>query len=102
MNDTHNQAREFLEKQLETEAPNLSADMRRSLASMGAHLAERKAEQAKAMQSGPEPRKESAKVIQLQFWGKDYRAAPNAVFRSALFPALRGNDKENRPYLEEE
>ena len=49
----------------------------------------------------PVPKK-TEKVIQLQFWGEDYRAAPNAVFRSALFPALRGNDKENRRFLEEE
>jgi hypothetical protein len=102
MNDTHSQATAFLEKQLETEAPNLDADLRRSLASMGAHLAESKAEKAKAIQSQPEPRKEPAKVIQLQFWGEDYRAAPNAVFRSALFPALRSNEKENRQFLKNE
>ena len=102
MNDTHQQATEFLEKQLETEAPNLDADMRRSLASIGAHLAERSAEEAKAMRNPPEPKKEPAKVIQLQFWGEDYLAAPNAVFRSALFPALRSNEKENRPFLKNE
>ena len=102
MHDTHNQAREFLEKQLETEAPNLTADMRRSLASMGAQLAERNAEQAKATHSQPEPGKEPAKVIQLQFWGEDYRAAPNAMFRSALFPALHPTQKENRQFLKNE
>jgi hypothetical protein len=102
MNDTHSQATAFLEKQLEAEQPNLDADMRRSLASIGAHLAERNAEQAKAMRNQPEPKKEPAKVIQLQFWGEDYRAAPNAVFRSALFPALHPTQKENRLYLEEE
>ena len=102
MNDTHREAAAFLEKQLETEAPNLDADLRRSLASMGAHLAERKAEKAKAMQNPPEPKQELAKVIQLQFWGEDYRAAPNAVFRSALFPALHPTQKENRPFLKNE
>ena len=102
MNDTHNQAREFLERQLETEAPNLTADMRRSLASMGAHLAERNAEQAKANKNPPGPKNEPAKVIQLQFWGEDYRAAPNAVFRSALFPALHPTQKENRQFLKNE
>jgi hypothetical protein len=102
MNDTHSQATAILEKQLETEAPNLDADIRRSLASIGAHLAERNAEQAKTMQSQPEPKKEPAKVIQLQFWGEDYRAAPNAVFRSALFPALHPTQKENRLYLDQE
>ena len=49
-----------------------------------------------------EPRKEQAKVVQLQFWGEDYRAAPNAVFRSALFPALRSNEKESRRFLKNE
>lgn len=44
----------------------------------------------------------SAKVIQLQFWGEDYRAAPNAIFRSSLFPALHPTQKENRRFLEEE
>ena len=102
MNDTHQQAAAFLEKQLETEAPNLDVDMRRSLASMGAHLAERNAEQAKTMQNPPEPKKEPAKVIQLQFWGEDYRAAPNAVFRSALFPAIHPTQKENRQFLKNE
>ena len=102
MNDTHSQATAFLEKQLEAERPNLDPDMRRSLASIGAHLAERSAEEAKAMRNPPEPKKEPAKVIQLQFWGEDYRAAPNAVFRSALFPALRSNEKENRPFLKNE
>ena len=48
--------------------------------------------------SEPKP----AEVIQLQYWGEDYRAAPNAIFRSALFPALRGNDKENRRFFENE
>ena len=102
MNDTHQQAAAFLEKQLETEAPNLDADLRRSLASMGAHLSERNAEKAKTMQNPPEPKQELAKVIQLQFWGEDYRAAPNAVFRSALFPALHPTQKENRPFLKNE
>jgi len=44
----------------------------------------------------------TAEIIPLTVLNEDYRVAPNAFFRSALFPALRGNDKENRPYLEEE
>lgn len=43
-----------------------------------------------------------AEVVHLAFWGEDYRAAPNAIFRSALFPALNGNQKENRRYLKNE
>lgn len=48
------------------------------------------------------PAPKPAEVIQMTFWGDENRAAPNAVFRSSLFPALRGRDKENRRYLENE
>lgn len=41
-------------------------------------------------------------VVQLAFWGEQYRAAPNAIFRSALFPALHPTQKENRRFLDEE
>ena len=50
--------------------------------------------------AGQEPQPWPAEAVHLAFWGEDYRAAPNAVFRSALFPALRGRDKENRIFLE--
>ena len=66
------------------------------LESIGRHIAE-KAEQQKA--AAPEP-KPPAKVVQLDFWETGKRAAPNAVFRSALFPAL--NNKQPRRYLEQE
>ena len=46
------------------------------------------------------PEKPTAKVIQLDFWEDEKRAAPNAVFRSSLFPAL--NNKQPRRYIEEE
>lgn len=36
---------------------------------------------------------------QLSRWGDEYRAAPNAVFRSALFPALNPKQKETRQFL---
>ena len=94
MNDTHSQATAFLEKQLETEAPNLTADLRRSLASMGAHLAESKAEKAKAMQNQPEPRKEPAIVLQLPLWPKATRGTPNSFLRGALFAAIQGKERE--------
>ena len=41
---------------------------------------------------------ERNKVVMLQPWADDKRAAPNAVFRSALFPAL--NNKQSRHYVE--
>jgi hypothetical protein len=40
------------------------------------------------------------KLIQLRLWADDRRAAPNAFFRSALFPAL--NFKEQRPLFREQ
>jgi hypothetical protein len=40
------------------------------------------------------------RMDQLPFWPEARRAAPNAVFRSALFPAL--NFQRGRPYLQEQ
>ena len=44
----------------------------------------------------------TAEVIQLDFWENGKRAAPNALVRSALFPALHPTQKENRRFLDEE
>ena len=41
---------------------------------------------------------ERNKVVMLKPWSDDKRAAPNAVFRSALFPAL--NTKQRRRYVQ--
>lgn len=94
----HQDAADFLEQQLAAQSPGMDAELRRSLARLGAHLAT-KPKEAEAKK--PEPPK-AADVIQLAFWGEDYRAAPNAVFRSALFPALHPTQKENRPFLKNE
>ena len=51
-------------------------------------------------QTPPTPK--PAEVVQLHFWGEDYRAAPNAVFRTALFPATNPKQKEKRPFLKNE
>ena len=48
----------------------------------------------------PQPKKEE--IVPVQFpvcWGEEYRVAPNAFFRSALFPALSSNEKENRRFV---
>ena len=42
---------------------------------------------------------ERNKPIMLEPWANDKRAAPNAVFRSALFPAL--NNKQKRKFIKE-
>lgn len=49
-----------------------------------------------------EPQPTPAEAVLLPYWGEDHRAAPNALFRSALFPALSANQKENRRYLKDE
>ena len=80
--DTHAQAAEFLEKQLEAEKPTLDAELRRSLASLGAHLAERQAEAAKA----PPP----ATILQFPApFGEHTRAVSNTLARGALFAPVK-------------
>lgn len=46
------------------------------------------------------PPAEQTKVVLLAPWAEDKRAAPNAVFRSALFPAL--NNKLGRKFVKEQ
>lgn len=62
-------------------------------------IVESMARLAKEREAASEP-PPPAKVIQLDFWDCGKRAAPNAVFRSALFPAL--NNKQQRRYLQGE
>ena len=84
--DTHAQAAEFLARQLEAEAPNLSADMRRSLANIGAALVERRAAEAKAKQSQPQ----TAKILQFPLpFGEHTRAVSNPMAKCALFAAVK-------------
>lgn len=100
MNTDNTEATLFLEKQLEQDAPNLDPQTRRALARMGASIAlkeAQKVEQEPIADNIPEE-----KAIQLEFWEANKRAAPNAVFRSALFPALNAQQKENRPFLDQE
>ena len=63
----------------------------------------RRAAHGQTTTTTPTPSPESkpmAKVVQLPFWEDGRRAAPNAVFRSALFPAL--NNKQPRHFLKEQ
>ena len=46
-----------------------------------------------------EAERKSAALVQLDFWDEGKRAAPNALLRSALFPALATRNKENRRFL---
>ena len=51
----------------------------------------------------PPPKNEESVPVQFPVcWGEEYRAAPNALFRSALFPALSNNEKENRRFVKKE
>ena len=82
MSDTHTQAAEFLERQLESEMPNIDAAMRRSLANIGAHLAERKTEEARSPQT--------AKILQFPLpFGEDTRAVSNPMAKCSLFAAVK-------------
>lgn len=98
----HEQAAKFLEKQLEAEHPDLDADMRASLARLGASMAKRSSAKAEtgAQPSQPQPKApETAQIIPFPQWPDERRAAMQAAFRSALFPAL--NFKAGRPFLKE-
>jgi hypothetical protein len=106
MKDTladNNEAVLFLEKQLEKDAPDLDSQTRRTLARMGASIAIKEAKKTEQKSASPEKTKEKKeKSVQLDFWEDGKRAAPNAVFRSALFPALNAQQKESRRFLDQE
>ena len=85
-NDIKAQAASILEQQLEATHPSLDAQTRRSIASMGASIATRKAEAGAESKATPE--KTQNAIVQLDFWQDGKSAAPNALVRSALFPAL--------------
>lgn len=87
MNDDKNPAAEILEAQIAANMPEMDADLRKSLARLGASLAKQQAEEAK-----PSPSKK-AEVVQFPFWPEDKRGTPNCFLRSALFPAIYGNAK---------
>ena len=63
-----------------------------SLERLGRTIAE-KAERNHLLQPEPQP-KQTAQIVQLDFWEDGKRAAPNAVFRSALFPALNSQKRQ--------
>ena len=50
------------------------------------------------MERSEQLKAERNKVVMLQPWADDKRAAPNIIYRSALFPAL--NTKQRRRYVE--
>ena len=41
----------------------------------------------------------SSDPVQIDFWEDGKRAAPNAIFRSALFPAIHPKQKKNRRFI---
>jgi len=85
-NDTKAQAAAILEQQLEATYPNFDADMRRSLASMGASIATRKPEEAAEVKATPEKLPAAAKILQFPLpFGDDTRASSNLMARCALF-----------------
>ena len=86
-NDTKAQAAAILEQQLEATYPNFDADMRRSLASMGASIATREAAEVKAT---PEKLPIAAKILQFPLpFDEDTRAVSNSLARGSLFAAVK-------------
>jgi hypothetical protein len=86
-NDTKAQAAAILEQQLEATYPNFDADMRRSLASMGASIATREAAEVKAT---PEKLPTAAKILQFPLpFDEDTRAVSNSLARGSLFAAVK-------------
>jgi len=74
-----------------------SRDLTESLERLGRAIAEKAEREQQTAPTQP-----TAQIVQLDFWEDGKRAAPNAVFRSALFPALNAQQKESRRFLEEE
>ncbi len=66
------------------------SNLDQALANLGAAIA------ANPSQPAPEPEqpKTSGKVVQLPLFHKEAPAAPNAVLRSALFPAIHSKDRQ--------
>jgi hypothetical protein len=86
-NDTKAQAAAILEQQLEATYPNFDADMRRSLASMGASIATREAAEVKAT---PDKLPPAAKILQFPLpFDEDTRAVSNSLARGSLFAAVK-------------
>ena len=89
-NDTKAQAAAILEQQLEATYPNFDADMRRSLASMGASIATRKPEEAAEVKATPEKLPAAAKILQFPLpFDEDTRAVSNSLARWLLFAAVK-------------
>ena len=81
-NDTKAQAAAILEQQIEANCPNFDADMRRSLANLGAMIATNKPQEAKS----PPEKPQAAKIMQFPLpFGEDTRASSNVMARCALF-----------------
>ncbi|MGV0950941.1 MAG: plasmid replication initiator TrfA [Azonexus sp.] len=90
------------EPQLDLDAFLNTPGLGQTLKRLGATIKEREQKECEATAPRSKtqaPEKPTAKVIQLDFWEDEKRAAPNAVFRSALFPAL--NNKQTRKFIKD-
>jgi hypothetical protein len=96
MSKEKNPAADLLEQQIAANMPEMDADLRKSLARLGASLAKGKAQETQPPEAKPKIQKK-ADVIQLPFWPEDKRGTPNCFLRSALFSAIYGNAE--RKYL---
>lgn len=85
----HQRSQQRKAQQQETEPPQTIPDQQESQAPLNA-----------APPVAPQRQQASSNVTLLTPWADDKRAAPNAVFRSALFPAL--NNKLGRKFVKEQ
>jgi hypothetical protein len=70
----------LIEAQIKSRHPGMDEGLRRSLAKLGASMAAKDAQQARA---------QPAKLIRLPVWPEAARGVPNVALRSALFGAVR-------------
>jgi TrfA protein len=82
------------EKEKMSSTKPVPKDLTESLERLGRAIAEKaERESLQPNTTAPEP-KPTAQIVQLDFWEDGKRAAPNAVFRSALFPALNSQKRQ--------
>lgn len=94
-----------LRESIREHGKNLTPELQNSLASLGATMIARQAideQTTVSPQSKATKKSQNINPVQLDFWGEDFRAAPNAVLRSSLFPALSLQEKESRQFLKKE
>jgi hypothetical protein len=93
--NAENQVVDFLEKQLEQDAPNLDQATRRALARIGASLAAKEGKEPSDQPTAPvQTKAKTAEIVQLPLWAEATRGTPNSFLRGALFAAIQGKERQ--------